>query len=69
MKRNLKKLVLNKESIRQLNPTGLNQVVGGIIKTGFDGPCSYTNQQCGTGTQSVSWCTSQLCPTTTAVWC
>ncbi len=62
MKRTLKRLALRTESIRQLTPSALSGVVGGIIKSSINDTCSYTNQQCATGTESNSWCTSNLCP-------
>ncbi len=67
MKRDRKRLTFNKESIRDLTPSHLAQVAGGLIKTAVGSVCSYTDQQCGTSAAgSIGWCTSQNCPPETA---
>jgi hypothetical protein len=62
MKRTLKRLVLNKETIRQLTPSSLAQVVGGGIKSSVTDVCSTTDRQCQTAGFSAGWCGSNLCP-------
>lgn len=50
----MKKLVLNKETVRSLNGPEMQQVVGGMINMNFDCPVSGTGDSTTVQTMSAS---------------